>query len=102
MASSGGGGGESTATASVTAMMGKQLRAHLTDGRVVEGYFDCVDKHRNVILDRAVEWKSADGPGKKRFIGYVLVPGVHLVKAEVQEEPAAANAGEGKYSNTGS
>ena len=62
--------------------------------------FDCVDQHRNVILDRAVEWRSAAGPETKRYIGYVLVPGVHLVKAEVQEDPAADEGKQNGLRNT--
>ena len=67
-------------------MMGRSLRVHMTDGRVVTGLFDCVDKHGNVILDRALEWKSLAEPATERSVGYVLVPGKHIVKAEIEDE----------------
>jgi small nuclear ribonucleoprotein (snRNP)-like protein len=67
-------------------MMGRNLRCHLSDGRIITGSFDCVDKHRNIILDRASEIKSLDEPDTKRSIGYVLIPGEHLIKCEVQDD----------------
>jgi small nuclear ribonucleoprotein (snRNP)-like protein len=67
-------------------MMGRSVRCHLSDGRIILGSFDCVDKHRNVILDCASELKSLDEPDTKRYIGYVLIPGQHLLKFEVQED----------------
>ena len=70
----------------VQSWMGRRLRVHMTDGRVVTGLFDCIDKHGNVILDRALEWKSATAPETERPIGYVLVPGKHITKAEIQDE----------------
>ena len=37
---------ESSVVERVKGMMGRQLRVHLTDGRVVMGLFDCVDKQK--------------------------------------------------------
>jgi small nuclear ribonucleoprotein (snRNP)-like protein len=70
----------------IKAMMGRTLRCHLSDGRVISGSFDCVDKHRNIILDRASEIKDIDDPKSTRSIGYVLIPGQHLVKCELLVE----------------
>ena len=67
-------------------LMGRTVRCHLSDGRVVTGYFNCVDKHRNIILEKASELKSVAEPDTTRHIGYVLIPGHHLLKCEVQEE----------------
>ena len=77
---------ESSVVERVKGMMGRQLRVHLTDGRVVMGLFDCVDKQGNVILDRALEWKSLAELETERSVGYVLVPGKHIVKAEIEDE----------------
>lgn len=66
--------------------MGRQLRCHISDGRIITGSFDCIDKHRNIILDRATEIKSIDKPNTTRSIGYVLIPGEHLIKCEVEND----------------
>ena len=66
-------------------LMGRQLRVSLSDGRIIFGSFDCIDKHRNIILDRASEIQSLDEIDTKRSIGYVLIPGDHVLKVEVEE-----------------
>ena len=76
----------SSAIEQVKDMMGRQLRVHMSDGRVVTGLFDCIDKQKNVVLDRAREWKSVGEPESERSIGYILVPGKHIVKAEIQKQ----------------
>ncbi len=45
-----------TALDQVRDMLGKSLRILISDGRVVQGEFQCFDKDRNFILGNATEY----------------------------------------------
>jgi len=84
------------------------MRVTLSDGRVVVGRFYCLDRERNVVLTdayaqpppptaaaaaaakRAPALTAAEAAAAEeaslasRFLGVVMVPGRHLVKAEVE------------------
>ncbi|RKO90493.1 hypothetical protein BDK51DRAFT_15842 [Blyttiomyces helicus] len=79
------------------------LRSRLTttDGRVFVGQLVCIDKGLNLILNSAEEYKNgtrsnlvrvrgscswAHRTYESRFVGLVMIPGVHLVKAEVEDD----------------
>ena len=44
----------------VVGMFGKILRARVTDSRVIEGEFQCLDKDMNVVLAGAREYHSVE------------------------------------------
>ncbi|GBC00688.1 hypothetical protein RclHR1_03940014 [Rhizophagus clarus] len=67
----------------------KQLRSYLnlrtritaSDNRVFNGIFMCIDKYKNIILSQTEEFRGAE----KRFVGLVMIPGKHIIKAEVED-----------------
>ena len=73
-------------------LLGQRLRFTLSDGRVVVGVFQCMDRLQNFVVARATEtrlFERTDGSGseeRKRELGAVLVPGKHLARVEA---PAA-------------
>jgi small nuclear ribonucleoprotein (snRNP)-like protein len=60
----GGCGGELLAS-----LLGSRVRVTLSDGRVMDGSFECVDSSLNVIV-------------RDRDLGWVMVPGPHVAKVE--------------------
>ena len=40
------------------ALLGQKLRATLSDGRVVEGRFECIDNNNNVLLQNVPQLRS--------------------------------------------
>ena len=85
---------EPAAVAAVRALLGKPLRVTVSDGRVVEGSFECLDDHGNIILRHAVTLAfdggsgsgGGGGGGYGSMPGMILVPRRHIVRCEV---PAA-------------
>ncbi|RIA93293.1 hypothetical protein C1645_762727 [Glomus cerebriforme] len=67
----------------------KQLRSYLnlrtritaSDNRVFIGIFMCIDKYKNIILSQTEEFRGDE----KRFVGLVMIPGKHIVKAEIED-----------------
>ncbi|CAG8439185.1 7427_t:CDS:2 [Ambispora leptoticha] len=59
------------------------LKARITvsDGRVFNGTFVCIDKYKNIILANTEEFRGVE----KRYVGLVMVPGKHLIKAEIED-----------------
>jgi N-alpha-acetyltransferase 38, NatC auxiliary subunit len=91
-------------------LLEKTCLVHISDGRAFKGTFICVDSARNLLLSNATEYKAkAQGTGghaslqggaeaqyEKRFVGLVMVPGLHLAKLEVQagfSGPASGRTG---------
>lgn len=73
----------------IKAFLGARLRITLSDGRIVIGNFQCFDKQKNFILYSVKETrKSIDKSGAEcvvsRNLGFVMVPGKHLVSCEVE------------------
>ncbi|KAJ3083878.1 hypothetical protein HK102_000844 [Quaeritorhiza haematococci] len=89
-----------------------KLRITVTDGRIFKGHLVSIDKHKNLILAGTDEFSpltegempptAGSGVGKalgsgyervdidaenkeRRFVGLVMIPGVHIIKAEVEE-----------------
>ena len=69
--------------------LGKKVRVLLSDGRVIHGDFQCMDKDLNCIIGSAMEYhgmsnlmasgeETSDIPS--RFLGMAMVPGNHLLK----------------------
>ncbi|TPX64398.1 hypothetical protein SpCBS45565_g05913 [Spizellomyces sp. 'palustris'] len=57
-----------------------KARITISDGRIFIGHFVCIDKGQNTILAGAEEFKN----GERRFVGLIMVPGKHLIKAEFE------------------
>eukprot|EP00752_Nemacystus_decipiens_P009477 g8473.t1 len=93
----------------VYAMLGSQLQTTLSDGRVVQGRLQCMDRLTNFILADAVETGRGGGGGgggggengeqegsnavsearaegqpgaQQRHLGVVMIPGKHLVSVK--------------------
>ncbi|KAJ3023938.1 hypothetical protein HKX48_009146 [Thoreauomyces humboldtii] len=88
--------------------LNERMRVTISDGRVFIGYFMCIDSARNLILSSSEEFKDGgfvekvDGgrntlpdelnlvhqsfSEERRFVGLIMIPGQHLVKAEVAAE----------------
>ena len=67
------------------ALLGGILRVTLSDGRVFEGLFSCLDKSFNIVLNNACELTETGikkAPFNPRVGGVVIVPGKHVVKCE--------------------
>ncbi|CAN0084486.1 unnamed protein product, partial [Phaeothamnion confervicola] len=70
----------------------RTLRATIADGRVVVGTLECVDALGNLVMGDALETTPKDpsssgvGVARQRQMGLVMVPGKHLIKAEVRED----------------
>ena len=70
----------------LSALVDKPMRIMLTDGRIIEGNFECADKDFNFILGQATEFYGAsdvnftEGEAKSsRAVGMVVIPGKHIV-----------------------
>jgi len=87
-------------------LLGRNLRAHTTDGRMFLGEFKCTDNESNIILAKTYEYRLPSEKAKRealeraaagdktsgkadmtsRFVGLVVVPGKHIVKLEVEQK----------------
>ncbi|KAJ3181744.1 N-alpha-acetyltransferase 38, NatC auxiliary subunit [Geranomyces variabilis] len=74
----------------LTSLLNARMRITISDGRVFVGYFMCIDRGRNTILAAADEFKNEE----RRFVGLIMIPGNHLVKAEIE---AVADGEEDPY-----
>ena len=75
-------------------LLGQRLRVSITDGRVVEGVFWCLDAHGNVILRNAEEVTSgSDASTPSRAMGMVLVPHHRMVRCQVASTTVAVLPG---------
>ncbi|CAG8486588.1 8404_t:CDS:2 [Ambispora gerdemannii] len=57
-----------------------KARISVSDDRVFNGTFVCIDKYKNIILANTEEFRGVE----KRYVGLVMVPGKHLIKAEIE------------------
>lgn len=64
--------GERSALEILKSYLGYTLRLRISDGRVVEGEFQCMDKDMNFMLGAAVEHHGV-AEGRYRFVEHHLV-----------------------------
>lgn len=67
-------------------LLGNTLRIKMSDGRVIEGQFQCMDKDLNFILGSATEYHGmtnvlvcTDGTHPSRYLGMAMVPGAFIL-----------------------
>ena len=48
--------------------LNERMRVRISDGRVVEGMFQCTDKHRNLVLANCEEYLTVEELGKESLI----------------------------------
>ena len=77
-------------------LLGKQIRIAISDGRVIEGEFQCMDGQMNFIVNGATEYhglapdtvtETLQIPATQtsRSLGMVMVPGKAVVKCFIKE-----------------
>ena len=71
----------------------QKMRITLSDGRVIEGLFECMDKDMNFILGNATEFYGTSSINfasteikNVRLLGQVMVPGAHVVSCYIQRQ----------------
>ena len=78
----------SKAVTEVRGLIGAVVIVTISDGRRIEGQFDCVDKEKNIVLSRARQLGREGVPDTP--LGNALVPGHHMVKTELVSMPEPA------------
>lgn len=67
--------------------VGRLSVVHIPDGRAFCGTFVCVDSGRNIILANTDETRlTPQGRISTRNVGMVMIPGIYVVKVEVQQD----------------
>ncbi|KAM3193619.1 hypothetical protein ACQJBY_070316 [Aegilops geniculata] len=72
-------GGGSQHVATLRKLLFRRMLVGVNDGRYFLGLFHCVDKQGNIILQDAVEYRSArrsspSAPKEERCLGLILIP----------------------------
>ena len=72
-------GGGSRHVATLRKLLFRRMLVGVNDGRYFLGLFHCVDKQGNIILQDAVEYRSArrsspSAPKEERCLGLILIP----------------------------
>ena len=77
----------------VKGFLGRTIRIKISDNRVIEGEFQCMDKDMNFILGEANEYHGNQDINFNvtpevvtRFLGLVMVPGAHVLQCSVLKE----------------
>jgi len=69
-------------------LLGRRIRVTMSDGRIMEGAFECVDVSLNIVV-------------RDLRLGLVMVPGEHVAKCEVlegSEEGLGSSSADAKFS----
>jgi small nuclear ribonucleoprotein (snRNP)-like protein len=68
-------------------LLGSNIRIRISDGRLIEGEFQCVDKHMNFIIGNATEYHNhtddntaLSKSSSSRALGMSVIPGNHVIK----------------------
>ncbi|KAK3131081.1 hypothetical protein QOZ80_6BG0501790 [Eleusine coracana subsp. coracana] len=72
-----GGSSNSPAVAKLRKLLFRRMLIGVKDGRYFLGLFHCIDKQGNIILQDAVEYRSARAsspPTEQRCLGLILIP----------------------------
>jgi small nuclear ribonucleoprotein (snRNP)-like protein len=72
------GSSSSPAVAKLRKLLFRRMLIGVNDGRYFHGLFHCIDKQGNIILQDAVEYRSAarhcSPPTEQRCLGLILIP----------------------------
>jgi small nuclear ribonucleoprotein (snRNP)-like protein len=71
------GGSNSPAVAKLRKLLFRRMLIGVKDGRYFLGLFHCIDRQGNIILQDAVEYRSArpsSPPTEQRCLGLILIP----------------------------
>ena len=84
---------DSWRTREVTSWMGSRARVVVTDGRILIGTLECIDKDRNVLLSACDVYRvrkrgEADEEEEKRLLGLACIARKHLVSLEMAAFPS--------------
>ena len=78
---------------SLKSLLDQPMRVKLTDGRIIEGAFQCADKNLNFILANATEYYGAEDVNfaegdvkNSRAVGMVVIPGQHIISCCVEKQ----------------
>jgi len=78
---------DTPAVAKVRALLGKELRITIGDGRVFIGTFACTDRDLNLVLTSVYEfpvgYQNDHLVESGRFVGMLMFPWRHIVRVEV-------------------
>ncbi|KAG8824710.1 hypothetical protein FRC19_001233 [Serendipita sp. 401] len=73
------------------ALLGKELRIVIRDGRVFLGQFACTDKELNLVLTQVyelpVDFQNDHLVENGRFVGMLMFPWAHIVSVELHAAP---------------
>ncbi|KAB8336857.1 hypothetical protein FH972_021165 [Carpinus fangiana] len=88
----------------LSSFLDKNLRIHVSDGRMFVGQMKCTDRESNYVLGNAHEYREPTPKQVKeateravkghtsvildmncRYVGLIVVPGEHIRKIEVEE-----------------
>lgn len=73
--------------ARLRALLGKELRITITDNRIFIGTFACTDRDLNIVLTSVYEfpvgYQTDHLVENGRFVGMLMFPWRHVVKAEL-------------------
>lgn len=71
-------------------LLGSNIRIRISDGRLIEGEFQCFDKHMNFIIGNAIEYHNHSNNNNdddktisnlsSRSLGMSVIPGNHVIK----------------------
>ena len=84
--------------------LGQQIRIYISDGRLIEGEFQCMDGDMNFIVGGAVEYHgiAADtiteslmipSTVTSRSLGMAMIPGKHVVKCFLMSDDQKTKTG---------
>jgi len=73
--------------------LNRVLRIKISDGRVIEGEFQCIDRDMNFILGQAteyhgvadVEFNASEAANARSLGGMVMVPGAHILSCHAKK-----------------
>jgi small nuclear ribonucleoprotein (snRNP)-like protein len=93
---------ETPAVAKARALLGKELRITITDGRIFIGNFACTDKDLNVVLTSSYEfpvgYQNDHLVENGRFVGMLMFPWRHVVRVEVHIGNGSSTYNSDEYS----
>ncbi|CAG7852374.1 SubName: Full=Uncharacterized protein {ECO:0000313/EMBL:CCA68607.1} [Serendipita indica DSM 11827] len=93
---------DSPAIAKLRALLGKELRVTIGDGRIFLGNFACTDKELNIVMTQVYEFPVGFQDDhlveNGRFVGMLMFPWRHITAIEVHIQSLGEDAESDEYS----